>query len=233
MSSWIIWPAGQPIEVSVWITFTFGAVDLDVVEEPELDDVHPELRVLDLCSASTISSRGMSQSPQADPSKPDLLPPLAGEEVDRSTKRTQLQRMHITSEWVRALSARKRTPRRRSPFETPVATTITSPGARSSEEKTRFDVLDPVRARRRRSRLGVVGQSCACSSPPRQRSAAAERTAWRVPPMPIARWSFVPRIGSRDRRGHVAVLDQLDPGARGADLLDQIVVAGAVEHERR
>ena len=24
MSSWIIGPAGQPIEVSVWITFTFG-----------------------------------------------------------------------------------------------------------------------------------------------------------------------------------------------------------------
>ena len=42
--------------------------------------------------------------------------------------------------------------------------------------------------------LRVVGQSCACRSPPRQRRAAAASTAWRVPPIPIARWSFVPRI---------------------------------------
>src|SRR3712207_7683026 len=41
-----------------------------------------------------------------------------------------------------------------------------------------------------------VGQSCACSSPPRQRSAAADITACRVPPIPIARWSFVPRIAA-------------------------------------
>src|SRR5438445_662102 len=54
-----------------------------------------------------------------------------------STKRTQLQRVHITSECVRALSARKRTPRSRSPFETPVATTITSPAASSSVVNTR------------------------------------------------------------------------------------------------
>ena len=42
----------------------------------------------------------------------------------------------------------------------------------------------------------VVGQSCACISPPRQRRAAAVSTAWRVPPIPIARWSFVPRIAA-------------------------------------
>src|SRR6266498_437810 len=41
-----------------------------------------------------------------------------------------------------------------------------------------------------------VGQSWACSSPPTQRRAAAVRTAWRVPPMPIARWSFVPRTAA-------------------------------------
>ena len=41
-----------------------------------------------------------------------------------------------------------------------------------------------------------VGQSCACTSPPRQRSAPAVSTAWRVPPIPIARWSFVPRIAA-------------------------------------
>ena len=42
-----------------------------------------------------------------------------------------------------------------------------------------------------------VGHSCACNSPPRQRSAAAVSTAWRVPPIPIARWSFVPRMAAQ------------------------------------
>ena len=47
MPSWIIGPAGQPIEVSEWMILTCSPVDLGVVEEAELDDVHPELRVLD------------------------------------------------------------------------------------------------------------------------------------------------------------------------------------------
>ena len=38
--------------------------------------------------------------------------------------------------------------------------------------------------------------------------------------------------GGRHRRGHVAVLDQLDAGAGGADLLDQVVVARPVEDDR-
>ena len=39
--------------------------------------------------------------------------------------------------------------------------------------------------------------------------------------------------GGGDRRRHVTVLDQLDARAGVADLLDQIVVAGTVEHDRR
>ena len=42
-----------------------------------------------------------------------------------------------------------------------------------------------------------------------------------------------PTDGGRDRGGHVAVLDELDARARRADLLDQIVMAGAVEDDRR
>src|SRR3954454_25055394 len=42
-----------------------------------------------------------------------------------------------------------------------------------------------------------------------------------------------PAHGRRDRRGDVSVLDQLDPRAGVADLLDQIVVPGAVEDDRR
>ena len=47
MSSSIIGPAGQPIDVSLWVTLTF-ALDLDVVQQAELDDVHPELGILHL-----------------------------------------------------------------------------------------------------------------------------------------------------------------------------------------
>src|SRR5581483_2755278 len=42
-----------------------------------------------------------------------------------------------------------------------------------------------------------------------------------------------PPNGGRDRRGDVTVLDQLDPGACGADLLDQVLVARPVEDDRR
>src|SRR3954463_4300043 len=38
--------------------------------------------------------------------------------------------------------------------------------------------------------------------------------------------------GRADRRGDVAVLDQLDARARGTDLLDQVVMARTVEHDR-
>src|SRR6266487_952749 len=112
-----------------------------------------------------------------------------------STKRTQLQRVHITSECVRAESARKRTPRSRSPLETPVAATITSPGERSSVVKICSRSSSPY-SRASSISLRVVGHSWACNSPPRQRSAAAAITAWRVPPIPIARWSLVPRIAA-------------------------------------
>ena len=76
----------------------------------------------------------------------------------------------------------------------------------------------------------VVGQS-ACSSPPRQRRAAADNTAWRAPPIPMAMWSFVPRIAAV-MDADVAVLDELDARAGGADLLDEVVVTRPVEHDR-
>ena len=37
--------------------------------------------------------------------------------------------------------------------------------------------------------------------------------------------------GGHDRAGHVAVGDELDPGAGGADLVDQLLVARPVEHD--
>ena len=113
-----------------------------------------------------------------------------------STKRTQLQRVHMTSECVRALVGE----------EADAAEEVAVRDARRDDDHLArrevlgredvVDVLDPELARVARSRARVVGQSCACSSPPRQRSAAAGSTAWRVPPMPIARWSFVPRIAA-------------------------------------
>ena len=62
----------------------------------------------------------------------------------------------MTRECVRALSAPYRTPRRRSPFETPVAATITSIGARSSIEKIRSMSAIPS-SRARSISLRVVG----------------------------------------------------------------------------
>ena len=69
MSSWIIGPAGQPIDVSAVDHLDLRALDLDVVEQPELDDVHPELGILDLvqrlddvvlasCHASSVGAGG-------------------------------------------------------------------------------------------------------------------------------------------------------------------------------
>jgi hypothetical protein len=101
----------------------------------------------------------------------------------------------MTSVCVQALSARKRTPRSRSLFDTPVAATIASSGARSSVVKIRSTSPIP-RSRASSISRRETGQSCAWRSPPRQRRAAAARTACRVPPIPIARWSFVPRIAA-------------------------------------
>src|SRR5581483_2012069 len=42
-----------------------------------------------------------------------------------------------------------------------------------------------------------------------------------------------PADGGRDRGGHVAVLDELDARACRADLLDQVVMAGTIEDDRR
>ena len=41
------------------------------------------------------------------------------------------------------------------------------------------------------------------------------------------------RHGARDRRRQVAVADELDPGAGGADLGDEVVVAGTLEDDDR
>ena len=223
-----------------------GAVDLDVVEQAELDDVHPELGILDLverledvflgqCHARVRVLAGQSRTERVR-LVPEQAAPLRAVRARRSgcpsTKRTQLHRVHMTSECVRALSARKRTPRRRSPFETPVAATITSPETMSSVEKTRSTSSIPCSRAASISRR-EVGQSCACTSPPRQRSAPAVSTAWRVPPMPIDEVVVRAADRGRDRGRHGAVLDQLDPGAGGANLLDQVVVAGTVEDDRR
>ena len=48
MSSWIIGPAGTPHRRQAVRDLDAVVVHLDVVEQPELDDVHAELRVLDL-----------------------------------------------------------------------------------------------------------------------------------------------------------------------------------------
>ena len=137
----------------------------------------------------------------------------------------------MTSECVRAESARKRTPRSRSPFETPVATTITSCGARSSIVKIWSmssipccaRLADLGAARWPELRLQLAAEAA-------QRRRGEDRLAGSADP---DREMVVRSAdGSADRCSHVAVLDQLDARARGADLLDQIVVARTIEHDR-
>ena len=77
------------------------------------------------------------------------------------------------------------------------------------------------------------GQNCTWISPPRQASAAAAMTASRAPPMPISRWLFVPRMALDMAAVMSPSAMQLDAGARAAQLVDQVLVAVAVEHERR
>ena len=38
----------KPIEVRLWVTLTFRSSTSSVVDEPEVDDIHPQLRILDL-----------------------------------------------------------------------------------------------------------------------------------------------------------------------------------------
>ena len=127
----------------------------------------------------------------------------------------------------------KRTPRSRSPLVTPVAD--------DDHVALRELVLrDAVRPRpphpacaRPRSEKRLVGQSCACIPPPRQRSAAAVRIAWRVPPIPIARWSFVPRTAAEMAAVTVPSPISLMRVPAPPQLLDQVLVPRPVEHERR
>ena len=67
--------------------------------------------------------------------------------------------------------------------------------------------------------------------PPTHLSAAAEMTPSGVPPIAVEHVDA--RLGPRggDRRRDVAVADQVDAGARLAQLADQVVVALALEHD--
>src|SRR4249919_480114 len=77
----------------------------------------------------------------------------------------------------------------------PVATTTWWPSTRSSIPKMRSMSSIPCSAA---SAISVreSGQSWPCTSPPRHRSAAAEMTPSMAPPIPMARWSLVPRIAA-------------------------------------
>ena len=95
---------------------------------------------------------------------------------------------------------------------------------------------------RRRGRASSAARSRSSSlrnrkrawiSPPRQRSAAAVITPSGAPPMPITRVDAGALDRARDRGRHVAVGDELDPGAGRADLGDQVLVARAVEDDDR
>ena len=163
--------------------------------------------------------------------QPDLLASFAREEVDPVHEPHPVAARAHDERVRRALSVRKRTPRRRSPFETPVAATITSLGARSSIVKTRSTSSIPcsgrARSRSRSSARAAPGSRRRGSEarPPQDRLSRAADPDREVVVRPADRCG--------DGGGHVAVLDQLDAGACGADLLDQVVMARPVEDDRR
>src|SRR5690242_3099521 len=77
----------------------------------------------------------------------------------------------------------------------PVATTVWWPRTRSSMPKMRLTSSMPSSAARLIS-VRLIGHSWPWISPPRQRRAAAAMMPSGAPPMPIARWSFVPRMAA-------------------------------------
>ena len=86
-------------------------------------------------------------------------------------------------------------------------------------------------ARQRSSSSGLLTTSRAKISPFRQRIAAAVSTPSGAPPMPIT--ACTPRADDRRRDAgrQVAVADQPDARAGGADVGDQLLVARPVEHD--
>ena len=85
------------------------ALDLDVVEQAEVDDVHPELGVLDGPQSldDVVLRRHGDRVPAAGqyPSRRTSSRRSRAKKWIPSMNRTQLQRVHMTSECVRALSA--------------------------------------------------------------------------------------------------------------------------------
>ena len=137
-----------------------------------------------------------------------------------STKRTQLQRVHMTSECVRAESARKRTPREQ------IAVRDAGGGddhllrREIVDREHALHVLDAVlagaldlgAARRPELRLQLAAEA-----------AQRRRGEHRLARAADADREVVVRAAHRraDRRDHVAVLNQLDPRACSTDLLDR------------
>ncbi len=138
----------------------------------------------------------------------------------------------MTSECVRALSVRKRTPAEQ--------VAVRDPGGGDDHLARRelvrledlVEVVDPVLlglldlvARGRPElRLELAAEAAKRGSREHGLASASD---------PDGEVVVGAAHGGGDRRGDVAVLDQLDAGAGGPDLLDQVVVARPVEDDRR
>ena len=67
-------------------------------------------------------------------------------------------------------------------------------------------------------------------SPLRHRIAAAVSTPSGAPPVPITAWTPLPDDRRGDAGRQVAVADETDARAGGADVADQLLVARPIEH---
>src|SRR3954465_11508677 len=144
----------------------------------------------------------------------------------------------MITELVRLPSPKKRTPFISVPSVTPVAAKMMFfPGARSFERYTFLKSVMPI-ARQRSSCSGLLTTSRAKISPFRHRIAAAVRTPSGAPPVPITACTPDPTTaaarpaprGAAPRR-QVTIADQADARAGRADVVDQLLVPLALEHD--
>ena len=147
-------------------------------------------------------------------------------------RRTVPERERITSDSVSTPVALARTPRSSEPPVTPVAATKTSsPETRSSAERTRSRSKPPSRSA---CPLAVVSRPqpsldrAAHALDRRGRDDALRRAADAHQHVDAGR-----RLAGGDRRGDVAVANQVDAGAGLPQLGDERVVALALEHDDR
>src|ERR671910_2375428 len=215
------------------MTFTFGPSTSTSYMSPRSTMSIPSSGSSTWRSASTTSSLiAMGLRVPLEAGEPNLLPALTLEEVDAFGE------SHPVA--ARAHDERVRPGTVRPEADAPEKIAVRDPGGADDRllraevfgREHALDVLDPLLARlvdlaaRHGQELSLELAAQTAQRGGRQH---------RLPRAADADRQVIVRApdGGGDGSGDVAVLDQLDPSAGGADLLDQVVVPGPLEDDRR